>query len=66
MGASGLLETSLLFDDLATGRVPAIPNRTEQDSVFLSSHASAPDGVVLSLAAGMGNVYSAALFEAMG
>lgn len=63
MGASGLLETLLLLDNLAYGVVPGIPNRTEDDSVFLSEDCEAPDGLVLSLAAGMGNVYSAAIFE---
>ena len=62
MGASGLLETGILFKDIASGIVPAIANRTEQDSVFLSSDVTAPNGAVLSLAAGMGNAYSAALF----
>lgn len=63
MGASGLLETLLLMDDLATGIVPAIPNRTEEDATFLSSAKEAPDGLILSLAAGMGNVYAAAIFD---
>jgi len=63
VGASGLLETCLLLDDLKKGEIPAIPNRTEDDSVFLSAPASASEGVFLSLAAGMGNVYSAALFS---
>jgi len=63
MGASGLLETLLLLDNLAYGVVPGIANRTEQDSVFLSEDCEAPDGLVLSVAAGMGNVYSAAIFE---
>lgn len=62
MGASGLLETLLLADDLASGKVPEILNRTEEDAVFLSSATEAPDGLILSLAAGMGNVYSAAIF----
>ena len=66
MGASGLLETGLLFDDIARGSIPAIPNRTEHDPVFISNDCPAPEGVVLSLAAGMGNVYSAALFERRG
>ena len=65
MGASGLLETTMLFDDIARGSIPAIPNRTEHDPVFISNDCPAPEGVVLSLAAGMGNVYSAALFEAV-
>jgi 3-oxoacyl-(acyl-carrier-protein) synthase len=63
MGASGLLETLLLLDNLAYGVVPGIPNRTEEDAVFLSQDCVAPDGLVLSLAAGMGNVYTAAVFE---
>ena len=63
MGASGLLETLLLLDNLAYGVVPGIANRTNDDSVFLSEDCEAPDGLVLSVAAGMGNVYSAAIFE---
>jgi 3-oxoacyl-(acyl-carrier-protein) synthase len=63
MGASGLLETLLLLDNLAYGVVPGILNRTEEDDVFLSQDSEAPDGLVLSLAAGMGNVYTAAIFE---
>lgn len=63
MGASGLLETMLLLDNLAYGVVPGILNRTEDDDVFLSEDSEAPDGLVLSLAAGMGNVYTAAIFE---
>ena len=63
MGASGLLETGLLLNDLKRGIVPQILNRTEADDVFLSYDAPAPQGAFLSLAAGMGNVYSAALFS---
>lgn len=63
MGASGLLETCLLLDALQQNTVPAIKNRTEDDRVYLSEPASAPDGCILSLAAGMGNVYSAAVFK---
>lgn len=63
MGASGLLESVMLFGSISRGVVPAIPNRTQNDSVFLSQDTAAPDGLVLSLAAGMGNVYSAAIFE---
>lgn len=63
MGASGLLETLLLLDDLNGGFVPEILNRTEEDAVFLSSAKQAPEGLILSLAAGMGNVYSAAVFN---
>lgn len=63
MGASGLLETCLLVDSLKTGIVPAIKNRTEEDRVYLSEPIQAPErATVLSLAAGMGNVYSAAIF----
>lgn len=65
MGASGLLETVLLLDNLTNGVVPKIDNRTEDDDVFLSKDCVAPKGLVLSLAAGMGNVYSAAIFEPM-
>jgi len=63
MGSSGLLETLLLLNDLKSGYVPAIENRTETDSVFLSESTAKPDGLILSLAAGMGNIYSAAIFE---
>jgi hypothetical protein len=52
-----------LLDDLKSGYVPAIENRTETDSVFLSESVPKPDGLILSLAAGMGNIYSAAIFE---
>lgn len=63
MGASGLLETCLLVDSLKTGIVPAIKNRTEEDHVYLSEPIKAPEqATFLSLAAGMGNVYSAAIF----
>jgi 3-oxoacyl-(acyl-carrier-protein) synthase len=64
MGASGLLETILLLDNLKNGFIPPIPNRTSEDKVFLSEPAPAEKGgLVLSLAAGMGNVYSAAVFK---
>lgn len=63
MGVSGLLETLLLLDDMGRGIIPGIPNRTEDDSVFLSKDIPAIDGDILSLAAGMGNVYSAAIFR---
>ena len=63
MGASGLLETCLLFDDMRNGYVPAILNRTEDDMVFLSKKCPTPDGLVLSLSAGMGNIYSSAIFR---
>jgi 3-oxoacyl-(acyl-carrier-protein) synthase len=63
MGASGLLETLLLFNDLEKGTVPEILNRTEEDHVYLSHPVEVPDGIVMSLSAGMGNVFSAALFN---
>ena len=65
MGSSGLLETLLLLQDIKAGIVPAIENRTETDSVFLSESTSPPDGFIMSLAAGMGNIYSAAIFKGM-
>ena len=65
MGASGLLETLLLLSSLEKGIVPEIPNRTEHDNVFLSEPAMYKDGLLLSLAAGMGNVYSAAVLQPM-
>jgi 3-oxoacyl-[acyl-carrier-protein] synthase-1 len=65
MGASGLLETLLLLDDIREGTIPAIENRTEDDPIFLSKSAAKPDGLILSLAAGMGNIYSAAIFKGL-
>ena len=63
MGASGLLETALMLRDIAHGCVPAIPNRTGSDGVFVSSDTPVRGDKFLSLAAGMGNIYSAALFS---
>ena len=64
MGASGLLETCLLLDAIKqTGKVPAIKNRTEHDPVFLSEDTEPESGMIMSLAAGMGNIYSAAIFD---
>jgi hypothetical protein len=51
----------MLIDNMTNGFVPSIPNRTEEDDVFLSHDIKAPKGAILSLAAGMGNVYSAAV-----
>ena len=62
LGTSGLLETCLLVDSLKTGIVPAIKNRTEDDAIFLSNPTKATGSTFLSLAAGMGNVYSAGIF----
>lgn len=63
MGASGLLESILLIQSLRTGKMPAIRNRTVADSRFLSEDAPAPKGLLMSLAAGMGNIYAAAVFD---
>lgn len=63
VAASGLLETCLLLDDVRDGLIPAIKNRTEDDKVFLSEAANVPDGLMLTLAAGMGNIYAAAIFD---
>lgn len=63
LGASGLLETAMLLEDMAKGYIPGIPNRTEDDPVFVSKDVPAQKGVILSLAAGMGSVFSAALFS---
>jgi 3-oxoacyl-[acyl-carrier-protein] synthase I len=66
MGASGLLETCLLIADMLAGVVPAVPNRTEVDAMYLSDLQHRPDGLMLALAAGMGNVYSAAVLSVGG
>ena len=63
MGASGLLETDLMLRDINKGIIPKIPNRTSADSVFVSEDTAPRGGMFLSLAAGMGNIYSAALFS---
>lgn len=63
MGASGLLESLLMIQDLQSGAVPAIQNRTEHDKVFLSEPLITNEKVFLSLAAGMGNVYSASVWR---
>lgn len=63
LAASGLLETCLLLDDQKQGIIPKILNRTGPDSVFLSENGVAEKGMFLSLAAGMGNAYAAAVFN---
>ncbi len=64
LSASGLMETGLLLNDMKRGIVPKILNRTERDDVFLSHDAPVPDkGPFMSLAAGMGNTYAAAVFS---
>ena len=66
MGASGLLETCLMLDDLNRGIIRAIKNRTKYDDVFLSDTRVVDGSInILSLAAGMGNVYSAAIFRTL-
>lgn len=66
MGASGLLETCLLLDSMRDGLVPAILNRTTEDPVYLSTGAEVEGETnILSLAAGMGNIYSAAIFRSL-
>ena len=65
MGASGLLETCLLLDSMRDGLVPAILNRTKEDTKYLSVDTEVSGEInILSLAAGMGNIYSAAIFRA--
>jgi 3-oxoacyl-[acyl-carrier-protein] synthase II len=63
VAASGLLETCLILDDINTGIIPPIKNRTESDDTFLSKEENAPNGLLLSLAAGMGNIYAAAILN---
>lgn len=63
LAASGLLETGLLLDDINSGSLPGILNRTEKDDVFLSSKTNVGKEIFLSLSAGMGNTYSAAIFK---
>ena len=63
MGASGLLESCILMDDMRNGIIPKILNRTEEDNVYLSNDIEAKEHTFLSLSAGMGNVYSAAVFS---
>lgn len=65
MGASGLLETCLLLDNLTSGVVPKIENRTAEDLRYLSSDATYNGGLIMSLAAGMGNIYSAAVLKVL-
>jgi len=58
-----LLETDLMLRDINKGIIPKIPNRTSADSVFVSEDTAPRGDMFLSLAAGMGNIYSAALFS---
>lgn len=65
MGASGLLESCLLIDDINAGVVPHIMGRTERDTRYLSMphKLNKRNQKFLSLAAGMGNIYAAAIFD---
>lgn len=63
VAASGLLETGLILDDIKKGEITPIKNRTEKDTVFISEPTKAPEGLLLVLAAGMGNVYSAVIYN---
>jgi 3-oxoacyl-(acyl-carrier-protein) synthase len=63
VAASGLLETCLILDDIKKGIVPAIANRTDNDDLFLSHEVVAPEGLLMSIAAGMGNIYASAIFN---
>jgi hypothetical protein len=52
---------------MRNGLIPGIPNRTKQDQTFLSNDLiiGGKNHNILSLAAGMGNVYSAAIFRTL-
>lgn len=63
VAASGLLETGLILDDIKSGTIRPIKNRTEKDSTFISEPESIPEGLLLTLGAGMGNIYAAAIFD---
>lgn len=63
VAASGLLETGLLLDDIKSGVIRPIKNRTEKDSTFISAPESVPGGLLLTLGAGMGNIYAAAVLD---
>lgn len=63
VAASGLLETGLILDDIKSGTIRPIKNRTEKDATFISEPASIPEGLLLTLGAGMGNIYAAAIFD---
>ena len=63
VAASGLLETGLILDDIKSGTIRPIKNRTEKDSTFISEPESIPNGLLLTLGAGMGNIYAAAVLD---
>jgi 3-oxoacyl-[acyl-carrier-protein] synthase II len=65
MGASGLLESCLLINDINSLVVPHIMGRTKKDEKYLSDphRLKSRNQKFLSTAAGMGNIYAAAIFE---
>jgi 3-oxoacyl-(acyl-carrier-protein) synthase len=63
VAASGLLETGLILNDIKSGSIRPIKNRTEKDDVFISEPAGIPGGLLLTLGAGMGNIYAAAILD---
>lgn len=63
VAASGLLETGLILDDIKSGTIRPIKNRTEKDDTFISEPAGIPGGLLLTLGAGMGNIYAAAVLD---
>ena len=63
VAASGLLETGLILDDISSETIRPIKNRTEKDSVFISHPEATPNGLLLTMGAGMGNIYAAAVLD---
>lgn len=61
MGATVPLDNVVFCESISKGFVQAIPNRTQNDSVFFSKNTNAISGMFMSLAAGM----CAAIFEVM-
>lgn len=64
-GASGLLESVLAIQDARALRVRGIANRTSRDANFTDQAVSCKVNRILSLSAGMGNVYGAAIWEVL-
>lgn len=65
LGASGLLETLMAINEAKQGRISGICNRTEKDSMFLSEDTNMSPRLLLSLGAGMGNIYGASLINVL-
>jgi 3-oxoacyl-(acyl-carrier-protein) synthase len=63
MGASGLIEMTMMLDDANNRLIRGILNRTEYDEQFLSHDLKMHPKNVLLLASGMGNGYAAASLE---